>query len=178
MPAETNSIHIDESYWVLPDRFRAGEYPGSINDSEARRKLRWLLDQGINLFLDLTEAGEYGLRPYEKLLYVEASKLHAIVLYKRLPLHDFNRPTPKVMVEILDTIDLAIAEGKNIYLHCYGGKGRTGTVVGCYLARHGIAGENALTMIQELRKEMPGKYEKSPETDNQRKMVMEWTMDR
>jgi protein-tyrosine phosphatase len=78
------------------------------------------------------------------------------------------------MIEILDEIDQNITEGKNIYLHCYGGKGRTGTVVGCYLVRHGTPVISVLGKIQELRKDIPGSNHKSPETDKQRKMVMEW----
>ena len=58
-----------ESYWVLPERFKAGEYPGSILEDEARVKLRWLLVQQIDFFLDLTEVGEFNLKPYLNFLY-------------------------------------------------------------------------------------------------------------
>jgi protein-tyrosine phosphatase len=79
------------------------------------------------------------------------------------------------IMEILDAIDLAISDGKNIYLHCFGGKGRTGLVVGCYLARHGMPGVKALQVIQELRKGLPDAAKPSPETDEQIRMVKEWT---
>jgi protein-tyrosine phosphatase len=79
------------------------------------------------------------------------------------------------MVEILDTIDLALSEGKNIYLHCFAGMGRTGMVVGCYLARHGMPGDKALEMIHVLRRDIHNHDKKSPETEGQRRMVMEWT---
>jgi protein-tyrosine phosphatase len=60
-------------------------------------------------------------------------------------------------------------------VHCWGGKGRTGTVVGCWLVRHGKAtGDQALAMIQELRKNDPTRYEPSPENETQRQMVREW----
>ena len=36
------------------------------------------------------------------------------------------------MVAILDSLDTAIADEHTIYLHCWGGIGRTGTVVGCW----------------------------------------------
>ena len=41
---------------------------------------------------------------------------------------------------ILDAIDKALEDGKNVYVHCWGGIGRTGTVVGCWLVRHGMTG--------------------------------------
>ena len=31
------------------------------------------------------------------------------------------------MQEILDAVDRALAAGRNVYLHCWGGIGRTGT---------------------------------------------------
>jgi protein-tyrosine phosphatase len=167
-------ILIYESYWVIHKRFRVGVDPGSILGDEARRKFRWLLDPGTNLILDLTDEGEAGLKPYFHLLDEEAIKINRPVVYKRIPIQDFGRPSPEKMVEILDTIDAGLSEGKNTYLHCRGGRGRTGTVVGCHLARHGILGEKALEMIQELRKDIPGNYKESPETDGQRRMVMEW----
>jgi hypothetical protein len=38
-----------------------------------------------------------------------------------------------------------------------------------------MPGDKALELIQQLRKDIPGKPEQSPETELQRKMVMEWT---
>ena len=53
---------------------------------------------------------------------------------------------------ILDEIDGAILNGKTVYVHCLGGIGRTGTVVGCYLVRHGIAaGGKALVVDPQSR---------------------------
>jgi protein tyrosine/serine phosphatase len=178
MNLEINSMPIDDSYWVIPGRFRAGEYPGSIQEDKARSKLRWLLNQDINVILDLTMAGEAGLKPYVHFLHEEATTISILVIHKRLSIQDLSKPSQEKMVEILDTIDSALSEGKNIYLHCYGGKGRTGTVVGCYLVRHGTPRDKALEKIQELRREIPGKSEQSPETEGQRKMVMEWTKGR
>jgi len=167
-------LPILESYWVIPGRFRAGEYPGSMKDDDARNKLCWLLEQSTNLIIDLTEPGEASLRPYAHIFYQEATKIPQTVIYKRMPLKDFNTPPKAVVREILDTIDFALGDGKNIYLHCYGGKGRTGTVVGCFLVRHGMAGIEALEKILEFRKDLPGRDEQSPETEGQIRMVLEW----
>jgi hypothetical protein len=62
-----------------------------------------------------------------------------------------------------------------VYVHCWGGKGRTGTVVGCYLVRHGIAeGEAALKAIQKMRRNDPKAHEPSPETREQCDFVLRW----
>ena len=175
MKIEAAVYPLPKSYWVIPRRFRAGEYPGSILDDAARGKLRWLLDQGTNYFLDLTVAGEADLKPYLPLLRDEASQTQRRFTHKRMSIRDFATPSTEEMVEILDTIDLALAEGHNIYLHCFGGRGRTGTVVGCYLTRHGMPGGDALEMIKVFRKNIQEDSGQSPETESQRRMVLEWT---
>ena len=168
------SSPISKSYWIIPGRFRAGEYPGALNDDEARRRLRWLLEEGTDLFIDLTEQGEAGLIPYDLLLNEEAKQYPVVTRHKRIPLRDFSTPVNDKVVEILDTIELALSLGKNIYLHCHGGKGRTGTVVGCYLVRQGLAGKDALDRILALRKDILSHEEQSPETEGQIRMVLEW----
>ena len=79
------------------------------------------------------------------------------------------------MIRILNQIDMCIKYDKPVYVHCWGGKGRTGTVVGCYLARHGMATRNdAIKMIKELRKDTEDCSDPSPETKEQIKMVVNW----
>ena len=84
-------------------------------------------------------------------------------------------PSRGEMTGILNEIDGVITAERPVYVHCWGGKGRTGTVVGCYLARHAFAsGERVLEMIRELRASVPGGGYDSPETERQREMVRSW----
>ena len=77
--------------------------------------------------------------------------------------------------DILDVIDTARANEQPVYVHCWGGKGRTGTVVGCYLVRHGLAlGEDALKEIKHLRRHDPKADESSPENESQCNFVRSW----
>lgn len=160
---------IPNSYWVLPGRFLAGGYPGDWDEERSRRNMRRLLEAGVSFFLDLTEEGEQ--EPYLPLAYDEAGGRP--IEYRRLPIGDFAVPDVEQMVHILDTIDAALADGHTIYLHCLGGSGRTGTVVGCYLVRHGMPGAEALAEIARLRQEMANPRP-SPETAAQRRFVLEW----
>jgi protein-tyrosine phosphatase len=92
----------------------------------------------------------------------------------RTPIPDFGVPTPEQMAQTLDIIDVAIGSGHAVYVHCLGGLGRTGTVVGCYLVRHGLQGAEALNTIQLLRRGTPGAGSDSPETGLQQWMVLTW----
>jgi protein-tyrosine phosphatase len=165
---------ILDSYWVRPGQLMAGEYPSDWNDRGTRKKLRGLLNECVSFFLDLTEAREYDLKPYAPLLEKEAAALGQGVEHQRMPIQDRGTPTTGQMTRILDTIDDVLAAGGTVYVHCYAGIGRTGTVVGCYLVRHGITGEEALAEIPRLRRDMWGGWVSSPETAAQRAMVREW----
>ena len=165
---------ITDSYWVQPGQLLAGEYPGDWNDDMSREKLRLLLNVGVGLFVDLTQAGEYGLEPYSPALEEEATAIGHKVEHQRMSIRDHGTTTSEGMAHILDTIDAALAEGKTVYVHCYAGIGRTGTVVGCYLVRHGMSGEEALEEIARLRRDISDGWITSPETATQRGMVRGW----
>lgn len=166
---------IPDSYWVRPGRLLAGEYPGAPHDEGARRKLHRLLEVGVTFFLDLTEAGEYELKPYAPLLQGRTTAQEHPAEHRRIPIPDWGTPTSEEMVRILDTIDAALAADHTVYIHCYGGVGRTGTVIGCYLVRYGMSGPDALARIARLRRGTPDEYRVSPETEAQRQMVLNWS---
>ena len=46
------------TYWVVPHKFLAGEYPGDKDPVKARKKIKQFLAAGIRHFIDLTELGE------------------------------------------------------------------------------------------------------------------------
>jgi protein-tyrosine phosphatase len=168
---------FENSYHVDGGRLIAGEYPGAhpYESEAARTKLRALLDAGVRTFIDLTEPHE--LEPYAELLSEEATALDVKPRHVRLPILDVSTPrTPAVMHEILDTIDAALATGNGVYVHCWGGVGRTGTVIGCYLVRSGMTGADALARVNELfgSMEKSQRRPRSPETDEQEAYVLAW----
>jgi len=147
-----------------------------LEQEQARRKVRWLLEAGVAFFLDLTE--EDNLEPYAPLLRREATFQRRSVKYQRMPIRNMATPTPEEMIAILDTIDTALAMGHTIYVHCQGGIGRTGTVVGCCLVRHGMGGEDALEEIARLRRGTPREGKSSPFRKAQRQVVLNWPVGR
>jgi Cyclin-dependent kinase inhibitor 3 (CDKN3) len=164
-----------ESYWVLPGRFLAGEYPiRSFTDDQARLRLDTLLEAQIDTFVDLTQLGE--LQPYLSLLQEQARVYERKVNYLRYPILDLGLPACAEMVATLNGLDDALSNGHQVYLHCWGGIGRTGTTVGCYLVRHGKTGQQALDQIAEWWQDVPKRqfYPRSPQTDAQVQFILDW----
>ena len=176
-PADSTDRPLPNSYWVDPGRFAAGEYPGAKSPDEAAARLRTLLQAGIDHFVDLTEPAD-RLEPYAAIALEEARRLGANIAHERHPITDLSVPrSPDEMTAILDAIDGALGAGRTVYLHCWGGVGRTGTVVGCWLVRHGRTGDEALGQIAEWWQDMEKAYRqpRSPETPEQHAYVREWT---
>jgi hypothetical protein len=165
---------LSESYWVEAGRFLAGEYPGHYDVEQARKRIDALTEAGFNIFIDLTKPNE--MPPYSNLLLEQARAYDVHVKHYRFPIGDFGLPTADLMTSILNTIDTELQAGRKIYLHCWGGIGRTGTTVGCYLIRRGKTGEEALSQLAEWWKAVPKSqlHPHSPETHEQREFIRNW----
>ena len=163
------SLPILDSYLVA-ERLLAGEYPGAADAASAERRMRAFAERGIATFVDLTHPAD-ALAPYEHLLPAGGRRIaHPIV--------DLGTTTIPHMTRILDDVDAGLAEGRSVYVHCWGGIGRTGTVVGCWLVRHGLDEDDPLRTIERLRRGVADAWAASPQTAAQRAMVTGWTRGR
>ena len=179
MPEE-HPTRFPGSYWVVPNHFLAGEYPGEVDSEMTSRRLRGLIAQGIRTFVDLTDEDEVNedakvIPPYRSILRQISEEESIQTTYANIPIEDRGVPSPWTLRCILDVIDRSIADENSVYVHCWAGRGRTGTVVGCYLKRHGMA--EAADVIQKLaafRRGLPNGKETSPQTKEQIRMVTSW----
>ena len=172
----------ERSYWVVDGRLAAGAYPGKAgrgSSEQVPEVLEELLEAGIDTFVNLTQ-DDPAVFPHgtdvHLTRYLPAVADRAEVL--ACPIPDMGLPSggPDEMARILDNLDGALTAGGKAYVHCWGGLGRTGTVVGCWLARHGYGtGYDALRLLDNLRSGDRGAgHRESPQTPGQMAMVCEW----
>ncbi|MGO9972243.1 MAG: ADP-ribosylglycohydrolase family protein [Solirubrobacteraceae bacterium] len=167
-----------DSFWVVPHRVLAGPYPGAADKREAAAKLKAFLATGVTCFIDLTEDGDgpplLPLHPYEQLLAKLASQQGIRVVHLRMPIRDNSIPSSWQMRAILGAIREAVSEHELVYVHCWGGVGRTGTVIACLLVEDGLSPADALQRLKELRSGTTKAHRTAPETKGQRAFVADW----
>ena len=131
-----------------------------------RGRLDLLVDHGVRTFVDLTTPAD-GLAPYDL-------PLASIAAARGLAVQRVAHPIPDLgVVERAgyDAILATIAAADVAYVHCWGGIGRTGTVVGCHLVDGGLTATAALGEIATLRAGTRKADRPSPETEPQREVV-------
>ena len=154
---------LNQSYEVCSNGFiYAGEYPGDKNGEFAKHKIEQMYHFGIRHFIDLTEEGE--LHPYNHLLQNDTT-------YTRFPVVDCGVPKN---IESVQRLLLRIEELKKmdgyVYVHCWGGVGRTGTIVACYLSQNWEEPDlnHTLEVLRRNFSEMPkSAYRETLETKEQ-----------
>ncbi|MGA2564219.1 MAG: dual specificity protein phosphatase family protein [Steroidobacteraceae bacterium] len=160
---------LANSYWVLPGSLLAGEYPLGNKPQDTESRLQRLLAAGIDTFLDLTHQGECP--EYRALL-------PANVRYLRSPILDTEIPEdPAQMRTIQAHLHSELAAGRRVYVHCRAGIGRTGMVVGCYLAEQGLKGPAALRRLNRLwrQSERSRTWPVVPQTHEQAEFIRQWS---
>ena len=164
-----NRRPIENSYEVTRNIY-AGEYPRNKDDESSYAKLKQFESFGITHFIDLTEAGE--LQPYEPLLYKGAK-------YLRFPIRDVSIPQSIESVRSLvaKIVKVVKANPKSkVYIHCWGGVGRTGLIVGCLLGElYRQDYDETLKKLEQLFMACPKAAKRhTPETAEQRKFIAKY----
>lgn len=173
---------IPNSYWATP-YLVACEFPycpltpTQIAHKHTKQKLDALLLAGVRTFIDLTEPHElFSYYPHLAARCAVVGIDPRDVEYHNFPIRDRAVPESVDFVRrIMDVLRDNERRGRVCAVHCRGGIGRTGLVVGCWLVESGIAkdGAHALRLIAEEWKtvEKCKRYPLSPETGPQFEFV-------
>jgi atypical dual specificity phosphatase len=140
--------------WIDPGRLAA---MGCPDDPET---LAWLRQQGIELVITLTE------EPLRRDWLTDAG-----LLALHVPIGDMTAPTFDQIEACVSALRKAKEQGMGVAIHCFAGKGRTGTILAAYFVDRGLSPEEAIARIRELR---PG----SIETDEQIQAVQHYARSR
>jgi predicted protein tyrosine phosphatase len=146
----------------------AGEHPGALSEVEAQQRIQRLLEAGIDYYVDLTAPGE--LPEYRHLLPARVNYLRSAIVDTGLPANVAQTR------DLLSVLRSALARKRSVYVHCRAGIGRTGLLIGCFLAEEDRDGEAALGRLNGLwRQSARSKsWPTVPQTPEQADYIRRW----
>jgi protein-tyrosine phosphatase len=189
---------IEESNWVVPGKLIAGAFPGYISDLETERALIKILNTGVSKFVCMQEEYNIAIKEedWRKNLYVRASAVRPYfadvqrimenkvihptlntdvvnMTFDHCPIKDCSTVADEIVFNLAKDLVKAIHDGEVVYLHCWGGHGRTGIMV-CLMLHlmYGLTANEALERCQFLHdiRKMPI-IVSSPQTFHQKEQV-------
>lgn len=168
-------------YWVLDGILLAGAYPGKEDPREHKERIAGLYNAGMRTFISLMEPHEKNnsgidFLPYQEELARIAKGMDETVVCKNFPIKDRSITSVDTMRKILDAIDECLSKKEPVYVHCFGGIGRTGTVICCWLLRHRHATlDTVFEVLKELRTaDIDRSGRDAPENEKQKNFVLNW----
>ena len=159
---------LANTYWVVPGRVLAGEHPAVLDPVESGTRIAKLHAAGIDSFVDLTEKGE--MPDYRPLLPRDTHYLRSAIVDTRVPNNTAQTR------EILARIKAGIGSGGSLYVHCRAGIGRTGLIIGCFLADQEGNGAAAIKILNRLwrQSDRAKTWPTVPQTAEQADYIRHW----
>mmetsp|Transcript_7093 Transcript_7093/g.8180 ORF Transcript_7093/g.8180 Transcript_7093/m.8180 type:complete len:397 (-) Transcript_7093:465-1655(-) len=183
----------DWSNWVIKGRVMAGGYPCCLDDAENDKLLRMLLCRyGIDTFVCLQSEVNLNVppevwragkapRPYihdarniiADLIKRKKTRPDRKVDFLHLPIPDGGITTDAAMAALSEDVIARVLKGERMYIHCWGGHGRTGTLVGIMLGRlYNLGAVAAIRLTQQYHDSRVNPQQmRSPATAMQRTQV-------
>jgi len=172
-----------ESNWVIRNFLIAGAFPAAKSDDDTNALLNKILDANIDTFVCLqaeynnnTYGSQYICRPYyEDILKIfkNKGKDPSSIIFEHCPIVDCKITNDETVIILAKKIVKMMEEGRKIYLHCWGGHGRTGTLV-CIIL-HLIYKIDAVESLRRCQTYHDLRicriYVRSPQTQIQRQQV-------
>lgn len=139
--------------WVIDDKLAGHRTPSFVED------LVWLKTQGILSLVRMVE------KRGAEITSLDISKQGFWDCYEPVP--DFSAPVKVQIDKMVSFIFKSLDAGRPVGVSCWGGLGRTGTILACYLVSQGYHANEA---IDKIRAKRPG----SIETESQIKVIKEF----
>jgi hypothetical protein len=182
---------LDESNLVF-DRFYAGAFPGDYDDKTNDDTLIKLLNIGVTRFVCMRKEYQDSIRANWKYLRIRPyfRDVQRIVSnrekypllnptvpndikFDHFPIEDLKTTTDEKTLEAAKTVVAALENGETVYLHCWGGHGRTGIIVCLVLhLMYDLTATDAINYCELVHSMRRSRLDvSSPQTDVQRQQV-------
>lgn len=120
------------SNWVIDGKLLASSYP-IPPECDILTSVNLYTKIGINIFISLQSEAEIKHKLSDR-DYVP--HLPSSVIFIRAPIPDRKVVDDQTALQLRDLILNLIYQGKRVMVHCLGGKGRTGTILGLVIAKY------------------------------------------
>jgi ADP-ribosylglycohydrolase len=179
-PTTSERARVDplpaRTWWIERDAVLGGPFPGAPTAPEMRAKLEALIDLGVRTFVNLQEPHERGAggNRFPDYTRIASSLSSEPLAFHRIAIKDMTAARMRDVTSAMHAIRDGLEHGL-VYVHCWGGHGRTGTIAGCWLRSTGLTADDALAQIRDARahdahlSSMP-----SPQTPEQRAVIEKW----
>jgi protein-tyrosine phosphatase len=150
------------SNWLIPNSILMGAYPyPKLNYPQL------IMNCGIDTFIILQT-------PEELLKFIDYRYTfkNNIEIYN-VPIVDGNITTDEIVLETIKNLTILLQKGRKLYVHCYGGHGRTGTILTVLLCKsYNMKLQDALIYINKCHSDRLYKgYVQVPQTKIQREQI-------
>lgn len=145
-------VNLPYTNWIIKDKLLVGTYPIDEDIDEIK-------NLGIYSFISLLEKKEIR-NQYES---------RKDIKYNNYEIPDRKAISNNKALEIAKSIKDRLDRNEKIFLHCMGGKGRTGTIAGIVLMLYGNSLKDTLNILKQSIKsrKIQGKCPKMPQTKSQ-----------
>lgn len=153
----------DGMNWVVPGKLIAGHYLGSLKPAEETKKLQIIVENNVTTIIDLTHPDD------ELDEYPVPSGIKRI----QFSIEDMSGNNDIYVLKAAEATVMAMSHREGaVYVHCWGGHGRTGVVVAVAAALYlGVTAEMALylTSLSHSTRQYVGSTgaSESPQTPEQ-----------
>jgi len=139
-----NKLLPETANWLIPNKVIMGGYP-----DPAKGYPKMLVDLGVRTFISLQEEEEMkNFRNYKK----QAIEADSGVLFENFEIKDRGIADDSNVDSFVDELIILIKDRPGIiYIHCFGGNGRAGTIAAILYSRYyKVSAETSIKKVREL----------------------------